>query len=362
VALQWLGPLAALGAFALIVPLLVHLFSRRPPDVVPFPSLQLLRTAALRPTRRARLADIGLLMLRMAVLAVVVLALMQPAWLNSSAESSRQPTVLVLRDTMALRSAVAADAGAVPTEPSGENRLGNRAGERRTTRLVATTQLRDALPSAVAWLRSRQAPRVLEVHSTFPVWALDSADIDALPSDITVRLTVVPPDSGLLPGTAQRPTMPADSLPWPPGDSAAAWWNVLAFWRIAAEGERTRRWWHWTPLDSARAERPVLFNADGEPVVAAVWNADGLGLSNAAFSAEMAPQWRLDHTAAPVPQRSDYHAAGTLAAWARQTDGAALGSAPSRDVHEQDTLARWLWGLALVLLLLEQFIRRRGKP
>jgi hypothetical protein len=349
VALQWLVPLSAVGALALIVPLLIHLFSRRPPDVLPFPSLQLLRASELRPTRRARLADIALLMLRMAVLAVVVLALMQPAWLNAGAESSGQPSVLVLRDTMALRPGESANALATADDAEG----------RTTTWLLASTQLREGLQSAVAWLRTRPAPRVLDVHSTFPVWALDSADIRALPTDITVRLTAQLPDSGSASRQAMRATQPADSLPWLPGDSAAAWWNELAFWHVAADGDIAAAWRYRAPLDSVRAAWPVLFNTDGQPVVAAVRNSGGLGLSDATLAEAMVPLQRLARFAAPVPQDTRYHSAGSLASWAAQLSGEALGAPQSTDVHEQRTLARWLWGLAFLLLMMEQLVRRR---
>jgi len=356
VALQWLVPLSAIGVLALIVPLLIHLFSRRPPEVVPFPSLQLLRASELRPTRRARLADIGLLVLRMAALAVVVLALMQPAWLNAGAESSGQASLLVLRDTTALQ---ANRADGVADSAAGS--AADSSIARSETRLVTSMQLRSALQSAVAWLRTRPAPRVLEVQSTFPEWAIDSADVAALPADIAVRLTVVPPDSGSVSQQAMRATQPSDSLSSLPGDSAAAWWNVLAFWHLAAHGGVAQTWWHHAPLDPARAEWPVLFNAEGQAVVAAVRNAGGIGLTDTRLAEAMVPGQRLARLAAPVPQSTRYHSAGSLASWAAQPYGEALGAAQSTDVHEQRTLARWFWGLALLLLLLEQLVRRRSR-
>lgn len=374
--LQWLVPMAAVGALALLVPLLLHLLSRRPPDVVSFPSLQLLRRAALRPTQRARLTDIPLLVVRMAVLGAAVLALMQPAWQHREAGVAASPSVLVLRDTTALP----LEESATVDERRGLGSMDS-TGTHTDVRLLAPAQLRDGLHAAVAWLSTRPAPRVLEVHSRFPLWAIDSADVQALPADITLRLIVPPPASRSAQFPARESAYSTGStLPWPPDDSAAAWWNVMALWQLASAQQLAIPWWFREPLGTSGNVVPLFFNAQGETAVAVERASGALTLRSASADTNrstrrepapaaaaaalslhdaMQPQLRLAAFAAPVPRDSLYHDAGTLMAWTSRPAGAAIGVNQSRDVHVQDTLARWLWGLTLALLLLEQLMRRR---
>lgn len=78
--MSWLNPIAFLGLFALAVPILAHLFGRRVARRQVFPSLRLLRDARATPATRSRLSDVLLLVVRCAVLAAAVLALAQPRW------------------------------------------------------------------------------------------------------------------------------------------------------------------------------------------------------------------------------------------------------------------------------------------
>ena len=76
--MQWLNPWAWTGLVLLAVPIVVHLFSRKPPRIFDFPSLRFIEPSALRPTRRSSLHDIPLLLVRLAILGAAVMALAQP--------------------------------------------------------------------------------------------------------------------------------------------------------------------------------------------------------------------------------------------------------------------------------------------
>ena len=68
--MRWQNPWAWIGLLTVALPVLVHLFSRRPARVEPFPSLRFLDVSRLLPTRRTRLTDRVLLLVRMAMVAM----------------------------------------------------------------------------------------------------------------------------------------------------------------------------------------------------------------------------------------------------------------------------------------------------
>ena len=68
--------LAGLGLAAL--PVILHLWLRPRPKRLPFPALRLLQTRQKHNTRRLRLRHLWLLLLRMAVIALMVLAVTRP--------------------------------------------------------------------------------------------------------------------------------------------------------------------------------------------------------------------------------------------------------------------------------------------
>ncbi|MEX0690473.1 MAG: VWA domain-containing protein [Gemmatimonadales bacterium] len=76
--ISFLQPLALLALVAAAGPALLHLFQRRVPPVVPFPAVQYLQDAAERHSRRLRLRNLLLLILRTAILLLLVLAAARP--------------------------------------------------------------------------------------------------------------------------------------------------------------------------------------------------------------------------------------------------------------------------------------------
>lgn len=73
-----LAPLFLAGLAAIAAPILWHLIRRRPKDTAPFPSLMFLEPTPPRMTKRSRLEDLLLLLLRVFMLALVALAFARP--------------------------------------------------------------------------------------------------------------------------------------------------------------------------------------------------------------------------------------------------------------------------------------------
>ncbi len=102
--MSFLTPLYILGALAIAAPIILHLIRRTPKGEVPFSSLMFLAPTPPRLTRRSRLDNILLLLLRASALALLALAfarpfLREPVSLNFGDVERRR--VLVLVDTSA---------------------------------------------------------------------------------------------------------------------------------------------------------------------------------------------------------------------------------------------------------------------
>ena len=105
--MSFLTPLYILGALAVVGPILFHLIRRSPKGEVPFSSLMFLSPTPPRLTRRSRLDNILLLILRGAVLCLLAAAFARP-FLRESArldfgEVPRQRTVVLIDTSASMR-------------------------------------------------------------------------------------------------------------------------------------------------------------------------------------------------------------------------------------------------------------------
>jgi hypothetical protein len=183
--MRWQNPWAWLGLLTLVLPILIHLFSRRRARVEPFPSLRFLDVSRLLPTRRTQLSDLALLLIRLGVLAAAVAALAQPllrADQRAGAVDESLARVVVL-DTSALADTAMADAAM-----AGDNEA--RAPD--ATLVLSTNRPAMALPGAVEWLRTRPGRGEILVVSQFAYGTLDSVDIAGIPADFGLSLRRVP--------------------------------------------------------------------------------------------------------------------------------------------------------------------------
>ncbi|EDY21532.1 conserved hypothetical membrane protein [Chthoniobacter flavus Ellin428] len=76
--MSFLAPLFALGALAVVGPILFHLIRRTTREKTPFSTLMFLEPSPPRVTKRSRLENVGLLLLRCLVLALLALAFARP--------------------------------------------------------------------------------------------------------------------------------------------------------------------------------------------------------------------------------------------------------------------------------------------
>src|SRR5688572_9904952 len=100
--MTFLAPLFALALAGLTIPILLHLTQKEKKEVVYFPSLMFVRKIPYQASRRRRIQHWFLLMLRMAALALIVLAFTRPWWNTadtplSLGQGARE--VVVLLDT-----------------------------------------------------------------------------------------------------------------------------------------------------------------------------------------------------------------------------------------------------------------------
>lgn len=183
----WQNPLAWLGLLTLVLPILVHLFSRRQTRVESFPSLRFIDVSRLLPTRRTQLSDVPLLLVRLLLLTLAVAALTQPLWRsrNTSASQTDAHATAIVIDTVAVRgdSAVRSAIAGATTESAQSG---------GTQMRIPTANAREALAGAAAWLATQAGSRRLIVLANFAGHTLDSVDIATLPRDIAVTLVNAP--------------------------------------------------------------------------------------------------------------------------------------------------------------------------
>ena len=183
--MRWMNPVALIGLVTLALPMLIHLFSRRPTRVMPFPSLRFFAPSRILPTRRTRIADIALLLVRLAVLATAVAALAAPLLnrtrLNVTGSTAANAAVVLIDDTSAVtRDSTVARAHA--------DRILQLTTPSRASVVLRTDAPYSALPGAVAWLATQPQPHRVIVMSDFRRAAMDSLDIAAIPANVSVQL------------------------------------------------------------------------------------------------------------------------------------------------------------------------------
>lgn len=370
--MAWLQPWAWLGLGALVVPVLVHLLSRRPARTEPFPSLRFLAATPLRPTRRTRLSDWPLLLVRLLILLAAVMALAQPVRRAALAPAVGAVSRVRLVDT--LTAALPPGLDSIET--------------------VATASLSEGLRRALARLGAMPAPRTLEVISTFADGIADSAMFAALPRD--VQLVLTPASARPIGGAAAAPRATAperrDTLTWrttlPSAERDAVMRAVSALGGAvpvvqAVAGEAT------SPLQEiiipeimisgggsvARAadaealrrvaEDPVLqalLPAGASPRIRITRTGDTLRLAVESARADVALALVMAAGGAPIPRVrvSGPREVATLRRWATLPSGAPIGAGTIvADVHRVETDARWVW-LGVLLLLGVEWVMRRA--
>jgi hypothetical protein len=372
--MTWLSPWAWLGLGVLAVPVLVHLLSRRPARTEPFPSLRFLAATPLRPTRRTRVSDWPLLVVRLAMLAAAVAALAQPSRRAAASPSGTGTRVRVV-DTVV--------APAPPTDSTG------------AVETVRTASLDDGIARAISVLRTGPAPRALEVVAMLTAGTPDSALLASIPRDVSLTLTPATPRTaaprtdtigvvldGATADDARALSEASQSLGGAPLALEVAGAATARPVRIVTVGT-PRHTGRWSPAATERLRQlsqdatlreqlrgagallgadslggvVVARTRDGAPALVAHASGSGVTLrlasgaaTNLMAATETGPPRAVDVAldASRRAARAQWPAAAPIGAGEQVTD-----------VHRADTLARWGWLAVLALLLVEWQLRRR---
>ena len=98
---NFLNPTILIAAVAALIPLIIHLFSKRRVKIVEFSSLKHLKAMQKRQVRRLKIRQLLLLILRMLILLAVVLAFARPTLQNGGIGSHASVSAVVLFDNSA---------------------------------------------------------------------------------------------------------------------------------------------------------------------------------------------------------------------------------------------------------------------
>jgi hypothetical protein len=362
--IAWLAPVALAGLLLAAIPIAIHLLVREQTRRVAFPSLRFLRQSQLAAFRLRSLQDGLLLAVRVAIVCAAALALAGPVVqtpARGAAQAGRVARAVIVD------AATDGSAAAAASEGAFVSRIFNRAA------------IADSIADALRWLDAQPpAAREIVIASAFRRGELSDGVLAAIPQGVGIRFVPVDADAArrefavpVLTGRdgslerldlavrldddathvadGPRRQMPADTviILAAPAD------QLLADAALAAALRAGLRWDDadervvvaWSGADEAAvarqsAGRTLIRMNVPEPV----------GAAASAVSAALALE-----TAAPLDRFEPVRIpAERLTTWSRPP-GAPPADAPLVDEGDR----RWLWALALLLLVIEHRLRRR---
>ncbi len=360
----WLTPIAWLGLTLVAVPVAIHLLVRQQTRRVDYPSLRFLRQSQLAAFRPRSPRDALLLSCRAAAVVAAIAALAGPVLTTSARATAYRQRVA---------RAVVVEPGTAVEAPDGVT------GDALVSRVFARDHLVDAVADANRWLAVQPpASRELVLVGTWRRGSVTAAALDAIPPSTGVRFvsTSVP--------------APSREVPWPVLHAGSGGALVLERRSVRLDDEATRV----APgvqvpvvpapvqIVAATADQPlaeaalraalsagVRWSVEDTRVVVAWAGADESavrGLSSGASLVRMSRPMpasgaasavlaAIESVTAPATDALEPVAIGVeqLRAWSRPPAGVPVDAVP---VDEGDR--RWLWGLALGLLMLEHGLRR----
>jgi hypothetical protein len=374
--IAWLAPAAFAGLALIALPIAVHLLVRQHGRVLPYPSLRFLGETQLAAFRRRMLQDMALLACRAAIIAIAALALAGPV-----VETSPRRATYASRISRAIV-AIDADQATIARASAGAFAAST----------FARPVLSDAIGDAARWLDGQPpSSREVVIAGDLRSGAIDQSDIDAIPKDVGIRFLASPAsgvsganltvpvlirrdgilvreDWAVFADTSSTRATPVAGKPVPPDlvtvaaapadtalaeaslraalDAGIPWADfnrhVIVVWDGAVEPQdlETFRLRQGYGGQARPEELPIVRMAVPSPPAVA---ADEVrrALSRASTLELKNPY--------PVP-------AEQLAAW-RRPPGPPAANTPLSDEGDR----RWLWGLAILLMIAEWWMRRSAK-
>jgi hypothetical protein len=185
----WLNPWGWLGLATLALPVLIHLLARGHARVHRFPSLRFIAPSQLLPTRRTRVHDWLLLLVRCGILAAAVAALARPLLLTGARTAGTNELArAIIVDTSASMLRASPDGRAIDVARREAQRL---AAESQSSVVLETPAPRQAMDGALAWIARQNGRRELVIISDLQRGSLSSHDLARVPTDVGIHVTRV---------------------------------------------------------------------------------------------------------------------------------------------------------------------------
>jgi len=393
--IAWLFPAALAGLLAVAGPILVHLLHRQQARRIVVPTVRFVRASELSSARLRRVADPWLLVIRAAIVACAALALARPLVLNDARRAGWSDRIARV---------VLVDASASARQHIDDAQLDAEVSGGTPATVIETTNLRSGVRRAIAWLNaSPPARREIVILSDFQAGTISNRDVEQVPPGIGLRLVQAGATSAAGEGRtidvldgerrldgrlelgdsttslvyeARAAALDGLTIQAPPAQAAgvarllrvvraagavapsAQEPIVIRFPGASSAGEVARSTEGWASGAAHRLLRSPeirgidvrVSHASGALIVDV--KADPTSLE-AALVVKAALDARLDPRSFDdlEPRRIDE---ATLTRWSRPP-GAADASA-WRQTDESD--GRWLWALALALLIVEGMVRK----
>lgn len=373
----WRNPWAWLGLLTIAVPVLIHLLTRRTARVQRFPTLRFLGESTQTAARRLRLHDPLLLAVRILILVAATAALAQPYFDTPGRQSRSGRTIAraIIVDTSAsMQRATPAGRRAIEVARDSARTL----AEAAAYTIVETATPSRALTGAAAWLDTQPGAREAVVISDFQLGSVVEADVAALPTDIAVQLKRIEVTPGADQTTtaaarasigntvrvlaqtnaavrAQATLNAAIAAGAPIPDDTTRWVAIVFPGFDAGNTQPVDRPWMGDlvarlPADSL-LHRAARASIDGSEQLLLFTPAEPGTLAGARFVSAVLDAY--DTAPSGAEREPEVLADTTLARWSREASDAKRAALP--DVSD----GRWFWLLALLLIGVESWLRRK---
>jgi hypothetical protein len=391
----WLLPAALVGLVAVAGPLLVHLLHRQQARRTVIPTVRFVRASELSSARVRRLTDPWVLVVRVAIVACAVLALARPLLLNDLRRAGWSDRIARV---------VLVDASDSARPHIGDAQVDAEVAGGSPATVIHTPDLPDGLRRAVAWLDvAPPARREIVILSDFQTGSISNTDVGHVPSRIGLRLvrTAMTPaaDEGSAFEVLDRERRlgarlqlgeRATSVVYETGTAAMDGLTIHAPRAAAADVDMLLRVVRTAGAVAPSASEPIVVRFPGAPPAANVDGSAGAWTAGAAHSLLRSPEIRGIDVAVSHPSGAlvvDVDAdPGSLdaalvvkAALDARRDPRSLEEVEPRRIDEavltgwsrppgtadpntwrqtDESDGRWLWALALALLIVEALLRR----